>query len=70
MDKYIKRGRKSKKYILRKVGNHPIGKGIQQYIKGGRKFKQKLTYHLFNNMLRDRIYQEYVLGKEGNYPNR
>ena len=35
----IKKGRKSSQWVL----------GIQQYIKGGRKTKQKLPYHLFNN---------------------
>ena len=38
-------------------------------IKDGSKLKQKLTYHLFNSMLRGRKYLEYVLRKQGNYPN-
>ena len=38
-------------------------------IKDGSKLKQKLTYHLFNSMLRGRKYLEYVLRKEGNDPN-
>ena len=55
--------------MLRKIGNHLHGQGIQQYIKDGRKLKQKLTYHIFNSMLRGRKYLEYVLRKQGNYPN-
>ena len=39
-------------------------------IKDGSKLKQKLTYHLFNSILRGRKYLEYVLRKEGNYSNR
>ena len=38
--------------------------------KDGSKLKQKLTYHLFNSMLIGRKYLEYVLRKEGNYPDR
>ena len=68
---HINRGRIIKYlYVLRKVGNHLNGQGIQQYIKDGSKLKQKLTYHLFNSMLRGRKYLEYVLRKEGNYPDR
>ena len=45
---------------MKKVGNCPNGSVIQQYIKGGRKSKQNLNYHLFNNMLRGRKYQEHL----------
>ena len=38
----IKKGRKSSQWVF----------GIHQYIKGCRKSKQKLIYHLFNNILR------------------
>ena len=38
----IKKGRKSSQWVF----------GIHQYIKGCRKFKEKLIYHLFNNILR------------------
>ena len=57
-------------YVLRKVGNHLNGSGIQQYIKNGRKLKQKLIYNLFNIKFRRRKYQEYVLRNEDNYSNR
>ena len=48
--------------VLRKVGNHPNSFGIYQHIKGDSKCKQKLNYHLFNNMLIGR-YQEYIIKK-------
>ena len=57
---YIKRVKKSSQWVF----------GIHQYIEGCRKCKQKLIYHLFNNICikKGRKYQ--CIRRVGNYPNR
>ena len=56
--------------VLRKYEIIQMVFGIQQYIKGGSKSKQQAVYHLFIKNKRGKKYQEYVLRKGGNYPNR
>ena len=52
----------------KKGENRPNSSGIHQYIKGGRKYIQNLNYHLFDNMLRGRKYQEHIQGYLGKSP--
>ena len=52
------------------VRNCSNGFWIHECIKGGKKSKQKMFYHLFNDILRGIKYQEYILNQVRNYLNR